>query len=336
MIDFSRLKNKYKKIRMERNSFRSALFIAAFAIRDVLNVILVHLAINKDKNILDVNKRILFIEPTKQGFGDLFFQTSLFKSWKEKGYCVALLTNKKHAQIVENNKSIETTLTWRSSDLLHVLTTQYTIIALGRSTLRETLFCLLNLGSEVVFLDKNIRLFRSIFEENSNTIAWHLISDQCLGIITSQPLPEIFFSNEEKTYISKHKSENKIGIIVGVEKKSKRFAQINKIIAQLVSSKEILLLGKGPFPRVDHKKIHILVNNSSYRENILDIATCRAVIGTEGSLVHIASTLVRKTIVIDKNKLFKQNCHPLLLDNVTIITDRSDEQIVRRVLESVD
>lgn len=266
------------------------------------------------KNNRNNLKRILFIEPTKQGFGDLFFQTSLFKALKESGYEVFVLTNKNHSQILEHNQDITGLFFWNMKGLSTILLQNYCVVGLGRSTFIET-FALVFSKNKIV-LDNNINNWIEIFKHNPNTIAWIKIFESLILTSLDNPLPHIQFSPSELNWIKNNKTDLKVGVIFGVSDITKTFSKINQLIENIPINYEVVLLGiKSVYS--GKRKLKNLTN-LTYRKTLAEMATCSHIIGTEGSLVHNASTFNLNLIVIDEKDEFRKNTHPDLLRNVKI------------------
>lgn len=244
---------------------------------------------------------------------------------KKSGYEVYVLTNKNHAQILENNPDIESIFFWDFKNLFKLLRQRFIVIGLGRDTLRETFLILFLHRSNPILLDKDIEKWKLIFKNNSNTIAWNILVSEYLGIKSSNPKPKIYFSEKEKLIIGRHKSKNKIGVIYGVQNRDKIFEKIDDVVEIIPKNKKLILLGKGENKTSVHenKNIEDYVNKISYRKTLVKIATCETIIGTEGSLTQIASSIVPKTIVLDINKVFIKNCHPEFIKNTNIFNRKT-------------
>lgn len=332
MPDINRLLKKYSKIRKNHTLIFSLLYIAWFAIRDLLSNLLVRIV--KTSNDISDIKNVLFIEPVNQGYGDLFFQTSLFKFLYDSGFSINILTSKNHSQILTNNPNIKKIYHWEISGLFRILGSKLIIIGLGRSTLKETLLLATSFRSEKIILDKNIEYWKTIFKNNSNTLAWNIVVGNYLNLEINNPVPKIFFSNSEKNIIEKEKSSNKIGIIYGVENKEKRVTTINRIIDLIPNNKDILLLGKGNYYS-GKRKVNDFINKISYRDTLVKVATCNTIIGAEGSLVQIAPSLGIKTVVLDPKNKFRENCHPGLLTDTKILGNQNHNFIINKVLDQI-
>lgn len=277
---------------------------------------------------------ILFIEPIKQGYGDLFFQTSLFERLSKQGYKIYVLTNKNHSQILENNPHISGIWMWNILTWYKTMRSEMTIIGLGRDTIRETLFIISSFKSKKIILDLNIDLWKTVFGDNSSTLAWHKLCDYYLGSYSDVPIPQIYFSTIEQNFIEIKKTENKIGIIYGVEKIEKRYDQMPKLVEEVANHSSVILLGKGQEPDKTKNNILNLVNKLSFRQTLVELATCKSVIGTEGSLLQIAATLVPQVIVLDQNNRFASNSHPNLVKKA-IIVDTDKAEVERIILQEI-
>lgn len=332
MPDIRRLLKKYDKIRKRYTLFFSLLYIIWFVVRDLLNDLLVRI-VKIDNNISNI-KNVLFVEPINQGYGDLFFQTSLFEFLHNSGFSINILTSKNHSQILTNNPNIKKIYYWKADDLFRILNSKLIIIGLGRSTLRETLLIITSFKSTKIILDKNIKYWNTIFENNSNTLAWNIIIGNYLNLEINNPVPKIFFSKLEKNIIKKERSSNKIGIIYGIENKEKRIDLINQIMNLIPSDKNILLFGKGNHYS-GKRKVSDFINKISYHDTLVKIATCNTIIGAEGSLVQIAPSLGIKTIVLDPRNKFRENCHPSLLINTKILNNQNSSFVINGTLDQI-
>lgn len=312
-----RIINKYRKIKKERGLIIALPKTALYILRNLINNSLIYFL--KQTTISLENKNILFIEPVNQGYGDLFFQTALLESLKKEGYRISILINKEHAPIIENNDMYKIYY-WRLRDILSLTKSENIFIGLGRDTLRETV--LLIMAKKRIILDKEIEKWKKTFTDSPNTIAWIKIFEYYLKINLEnhQFMPRIIFSDQEKKYIRQNKSDDKLGIIYGIQNKTKRYDKIDRIIDQIPSKYKIILLGVET--KYFGKKIVCNLTGIGYRKTILEIATCKTVMGTEGSLVHISSSLPIKTCVIDDNDRFTKNAHPELVKNVIILKSR--------------
>lgn len=332
MVDIKRLSNKFNKNKLHYGMFFSCFYIIFFVARDIINHLIIRLISTKNG---PETKKILFIEPVNQGYGDLFFQTSLFRFLNNSKYKVFVLTNKNHYQILYNNPNINGIFFWSLRDVFKIFKQNFIIIGLGRDTLRETFLMLFSCGSKKIVLDKNIKKWRSTFKNNSNTIAWNILVSKYLKIKLDNPRPKIYFSETEKNYIKKNKSENKIGIICEIENKEKIFNEIKSVIRRIPLNKEVLLFGKGNCNYLDGGNIQNHINKISYRDTIIKMAFCKTILGTEGSLTQISSSIVPKTIVLDINNTFIKNSHPDFAEKVYIIKNKNLNILVQKTLNQI-
>lgn len=308
--------NKYKKYRTRNGKFLALIQIIIFTINKLVCYLLINFISKRNKTRQLLNKKILFIEPIGQGFGDLLFQTPLFRSWSENGYTVnILLAKKRHADIIRNNPYIEDVFTWSIIDLFRILFMDYeSLFGLCRDSVRENLLLISKISSNKILPDFDLALWEETFLANSNTIAWQIITNKINPNLHSRGIPQIFFSKSEERYISRNKN-GKIVIVVGVENKFKQMPGLTDFLSYIPNNflEKVVLTGRGENYNVGKLPVKNLINKLTYRENLLEIASADFVFGPEGSLVHAASVLGTKTAIWDPEKLFIKNAHPLLL-----------------------
>lgn len=312
-IDKIRLTRKYQKVKSSRGLLFAQFYIVFFTFRDTFN----HLILKFLRNTKFINQDILFIEPLNQGFGDLFFQTALFKALNKGGYKISILCNKKHSQILENNEDLSKVYFWDLEGIKQIFYKKNIVIGLGRSTFTETIVLLL--AKNKITLDKDLDLWKNKFEKIPNTIAWIEIFEKLLNSSLEKSLPKIYFSKKELELVKDEKSNNKIGVVYGVTDKTKRFNKINILLERIPDNYKIILLGANSHYSGNKKILNSI--NKSYRENIIEMASCSHVIGTEGSLVHVASIFDVILLVIDEKQQFTKNCHPNISKNVKIFSE---------------
>lgn len=330
--------NKYKKYKIKNGKFVALILITIFVINKLFCYLLINFISRKNKVSQLSNKEILFIEPVSQGFGDLLFQTPLFRSWFENGYTVNILLAKRgHADILKNNPYVKGIFTWNIIDLFKILFTNYgSLFSLCRSSTRENLLLFFKNSSSKILPDFNLVLWEEVFLANPNTIAWQVITTQINPNLHSQGIPQIFLSESEKRYISENK-KGQIIIIAGVEDKFKQIPTLMDFLSHIPDDllERVTLIGKGRNVNTDGLYVKNLINKLTYREAILRIASADFIFGPEGSLVHIASVLGVKTAIWDPGRVFIKNAHPSLLGrgNLSFIYNREG---IRSVIECVN
>ncbi len=310
--------NKYRKYKIKNNKFISLILIIIFIINKFICYILIVLINKKNKiNQPQNNKKILFIEPIHQGFGDLLFQSPLFKSWSKKGYVIDILLSKKeHGDIIKNNPHINKIFTWNIIYLFIIFFTKYkNIFCLCRNSIKENILLIIKISSDKIIPDLDLELWKKSFSNNSNTIAWQIIINTINPHLYSRGIPKIFFSENEKKYISKNK-KSQIVIVAGTKNKFKQIPIFTNFLSQIPNYllDKIILIGKEKNKIIPRLSIKNLINKLTYRETILEIARSNLVIGPEGSLIHISSVIGKKTIIWDPENKFIKNAHPLLLN----------------------
>lgn len=300
-----------------------------FVVRNCINNLL--LKLYKQGRHNDHIKKILFIEPLKQGYGDIFFQTSLFDSLHKSGYEVNVLIKKDHDQILLNNPNVTKLYFWSIDDISKIISSKFLIVSLGRSTLRETFLFLCSFWSDKIFLDRDTKKWSNIFLENPNTLAWVIITEYYLKIKLETPLPQIYFSEEEKATVTSNRSQHKVGVVYGVMDNRKKSSEIERIIELLPGSKDIILFGKGKQSYSGKRKVNKLVNKLSYRQTLVELSTCETLIGTEGSLTQISASLIPNTLVIDNGGKFRENAHPNLLSGVCVYKEKEVDNLLNDI-----
>ncbi|MBI2278657.1 MAG: hypothetical protein HYU81_01175 [Candidatus Brennerbacteria bacterium] len=305
-----------------------------FVLRDIILTAFIWF-IPKKSNLRGI-KNILFVEPLKQGYGDIFFQTGLFENWKRDGYRVSILTTRGHAQILENNPNIDSIHIWSFRSRFQFIRGNCILVGLGRDTLRETLLMLFSLRAAVIVFDRDLKAWRDIFGKFGNTLAWQKLSEHYLGTKFYEYEPKIFFSTNEKELIYSKRKHKRIGVIAGVEDTSKSFEKTESLVHKINKRRNaVALLGKGNGAiRVSPKVINF-VNRLSYRETLIELASCHTAVGAEGSLIQIASSLLKRVFVIDFEGRFEENSHPNFLKNVKLFRSQSSENAIKNILNEL-
>lgn len=321
---------KNKKYRAKNGNVAASILIIAFTINKLVCYLLINFISKKSKTSRLSNKSILFIEPTHQGFGDLLFQSPLFKSWSESEYIVnVLLAKKQHGDILKNNPYVSEIFTWSVEDLSKILFRRYgNIFGLCRNSIRENILLAAKISSNKILPDSDLALWEKSFSANPNTIAWQVMVNKINPALYAKGVPQVFFSESEKKYIAANK-KGQIEIIAGTEDKSKRVPALTNLLSWIPATlyNRIVLIGKGTNKKMVHSPIINLISKLTYRETILEIASAKTVIGPEGSLVHIAAAIGAQTVVYDPGGIFIKNTHPSLLKKDNLFIARNDQEL---------
>lgn len=304
-----RIIRKFSKYKQKHSVFSAVARITFYIFRELATYFLVTIAlkIKQDGRLLD-NKKILFLEPKNQGYGDLIFQTPIFKALDEAGYEVSLIMKKNHEPILFRNKHISHIFYWENLSYSKILQRDKYgyVIFLGRDTFSETLLGLGIFSAKKIILDQDLILWKSLFSQN-HTLAWQELIKKHLDPNLKFSEPEIYpprITNNEKI--------KKVAIVVGIIDPQKSYPQMVKLLEILKSrpNTSFYLLGKGDkkqeeiFDKINQKNFTNLVNQRTYLETMELISTMDAVIGTEGSLVHVSTTVGIPTIIIEIHDQF--------------------------------
>lgn len=290
-----RVKKKLCKYIKKYGAILAFILIIRYILRDLINytlTILIKRIIGNKTSFK--NKRILFIEPFQQGFGDLIFQTPIFESLNSQGYSVYVLINQNHLPIIENNFFIEKIiLRGKIKYWIEILYTKFeTIFVLSRDTIPETLIPLFKFRSQIILMDSDLKFWNEIFDGN-HTLAWQKILKKYFNKSLKFNRPMIFL--ESKPVVSK----KIIGIIAGVDKEEKNFKNMILLIKKLKMF-NINLFGKNK-EWVVMAETDDYVNKLTYKETIKKISECNLIIGTESSLIHVSTTLKIPTLIIENS-----------------------------------
>mgnify|MGYP001571614436 FL=1 len=316
---------KFKKYKYNHNYIVSMFYISAFTIKTFLNLILLKINILLSSNN-QKQKRVLFIEPSRQGYGDLLFQIPLFFILNNNGFTVDVLIQQKHSAIIDNNPNIKNIFYWNKNLILEVLKKEHDIvIGLGRDTIRTNVLMLLKFSNKKIIPDADIKSWHEAFKKNNPSVAWQIIVfrnflDNNLFI----EKPKIYFSKEElKEIRQKSESPNRsILFIAGVNRKLKRYPFWGEVIKKFNDNYKIQLLNPDNdlINSVKGFKITI-IKTSTYREAILTIVKTNIIIGTEGSLIHIAVALGKKIVALDADFSFRKQTFMNIFENVIILNN---------------
>jgi hypothetical protein len=170
-----RWKLRYKKLSGHALIKRCALLFG-YIVTDLINVILLKSTKTSSNIELDNHRNILFIEPQKQGYGDLLFQTPIFEYLGSR--CdLDIICQVKHKCILENNPFIKNIFSGKD---VGNFSRYDCVFYLSRSTVGENLIALKCKKASKVPLDKNLTMWSSAFNDHSHTKAWQKIFDNIL------------------------------------------------------------------------------------------------------------------------------------------------------------
>lgn len=318
---------KVNKLLVKEKMFSFFKKLSLYIIRDIANIILIKLTTNKTEFVEIANKNILFVEPQNQGFGDLLFQTPLFKVLGENSnldvFCL-----KKHECIINGNEYIKNII-FSKTDIQH---NKYDIVFyIGRNTVIENLVALRCKKAKRVILDINIKIWESEFKNNPDTIAWQKILSYRIGKknYSSVFLPRKFVHSKTKT--------NRIIIVAGTENPDKGIKEIKELISFVLEKTankktEVILIGKSNEKEVycQDKRVLNLINKG-YENSILIITQSDLVIGHEGSFIHISTTLGVPTIVIENGRPF--NKYSAIRNNNIYAFNQVDTSKIEKIID---
>lgn len=338
-----RIELKFKKYQYSHNYIYSLLLIFLFLIKNGINVILCKLNIVLSvKNFQQGQKTMLFIEPPQQGYGDILFQIPLFSILKKAGFIIDILIKKNHEAIIEYNPNIRNVFYWNQSGFIQAISQKHNIIiGLGRDTIKSNAIMFFKLFTKKIIPDANLELWRSIFAKNNPSIAWQkIILENLIGNFTTE-LPKIYFSKKELLLINQKELRNKrrILFIVQANNKLKKYPLWIDVIKNLnsVNDQIFILNAEGDLKNKAIEAEFYILNTQSYRDAILEIAKSDIIIGTEGSLIHIATALQKKIIALEADFSFKKQTFLNNLNNIKILNnhickqwyDKNKQEIIR-------
>jgi ADP-heptose:LPS heptosyltransferase len=332
-----RVRTKFTNYRQGYNFLLSSLFIVFYVIRDGMISTLMWVANKFISSHQNVKKEVIFLESRQQGYGDLLFQTPIFEALSNAGYKVDVIILKKHLPIIEGNPHIEKVYfwdDWLNTTILPLRKGGY-VIFLGRNTIIETIFGLMFYKSEKIILDKNLEIWKDLFSQN-HTLAWQKLIKNYLDKNIQFNKPKIYAIPKNQKNKSSHKK--KVAVIVGVNKKYKRYEKIILLINLLRRrhNLEIYLIGvcdeatEHTFKNYHDGPYKNLLNKQGYLETIQLISSVNVVIGTEGSLIHVSTTLGVPTLVIEGKNKFWRYSNLKKTDNIIVISkNKNPEQILQ-------
>ncbi len=288
----TRWKSKYIRSYNQKFLKRCALLIK-YIIIDLTNIILLTSTKTQSNINLSNCRNILFIEPKKQGYGDLLFQTPIFEYIGSR--CnLDIICQAKHECILESNPFVKNTL----SENNEVNFKNYDcVFYLSRSTVGENLLALKCNKASKIPLDKNLTKWAYVFDNYSHTKAWQKLFDNIFNSSNVYFLPKLYIKNTPK-------KENLIILVAGTENIEKGIQNIDETIEYLHKTLENTIYKLEVVGKTDQninipydKKIINSINKTPYRECIDHISSAKLVIGPEGSLIHMSTTLGIPTIV---------------------------------------
>jgi len=293
------------------------------------------------KNYKKTTKEVVFLESRQQGFGDLLFQTPIFEALSNSGYEIDVVILRKHFPILEGNPYIRRIYFW--DDYFNILKLPFRnegyVMFLGRNTIIETIFGLMFYKSKKVILDKNLELWKKLFSKN-HTIAWQELTKSYLDRNLKFDKPKIHIDLKELE-INSLGNKKKIAVIAGVDKKEKRYAEMLSLINLIEQNNKFDPYLVGVCDKNEEKKFlnylnnpkKNLINKQNYSEAISFLSSVNAVIGTEGSLVHVSTTLGVPTIVIEGRNKFWKYSNLEKTSNIIVISEEEGPDQIFRALE---
>lgn len=285
------------KIKFNKNI--NIYYLVKYIFNDLLNIFFTKILVNKVGIELKKKDRVLFIEPKKQGFGDLLFQTTIFELLGEN--CMLdLLCKEEHLPIVFNNPYLNRVFIDKN---INYKKYNY-VIFLSRSTLYENVLAQKCILAKKISLDKDLQLWTDTFSKNWWPVAWQILlrSKISLPFLKSYLKPKLYYEN--------HKKSNIILLVIGVEREDKGLVGQENIIDFIYKTIDhtrwkLKIIGTS---RIDvdlkkYKNIINLVNKTTYEECIKEITKSKVLIGPEGSLAHISIALNNATLIQNSERL---------------------------------
>lgn len=255
---------------------------------------------------------VIFIEPYKQGFGDLFFQTALFELLSKNNKKNIVLCKKQHLPIIQNNPYIERIYTFSFTAIIKLIIGEKGIVLLlGRSTIFENIIALLNIKKNIRYMDNDLRKWVDYLEKYDRPLFWQKIVCNSLCLETNTYFSPKLEISTVKDYIYD------ICIIAGVENCNKTF-DLDNIMINLNMAKKIILIGKTYNNLlINYKKNGIInmINKTSYMEAVGIINLSNNVVGSEGSLIQISASLGKSTYIVSGWNRYIKNCDRKYINN---------------------
>lgn len=315
------------KIKYNKN--RSTYCTARYIFNDLLNMFFTKILTNRSGIELKKSDRVLFIEPKKQGFGDLLFQTTIFELLGEK--CVLdLLCKEEHLPIVFNNPYLNRVFVGKD---INYKKYDY-VIFLSRSTFYENILARKCIFAKKISLDKDLRLWVDTFSKNWWPKAWQVIirSKFNISFYNNYPKPKLYYNK-------KCHKKNILLLVLGVERKDKTIHNQKRVAKYIYTAVKNLgwtlkIIGKNSesIGTKECKDVINLVNKTTYAECLDEIRRAKILIGPEGSLAHIAMA-TGTTTFIEKSERTR------LLEKESIVNtfffSSSDEKWLQTLLPKI-
>ncbi len=286
---------KYKQSR-DMHTKRGSFFITLrYSASDIVSLILTMLfASSSSKFALTPKSKVLFIEPSKQGFGDLYFQKNALDYIANKANLTCIL-NGGHSAILEGSKV-------HYVEDPKCLESNYDIVIyLSRSSIKENLLARsLCRKSGRVSMDKDMRIWRTAFMR-PHSEAWSYVFNRKFNLrIEPKRIAKLDIESEHRTRtvfflaLTPKMGRNYISI-----------TQINDVLAMLLNFTDLSIrldgVYNGPQNVKDisrHNRVENFINQTTYRNAILKISSSELFVGPEGSLAHIAVSYGIPSIIL--------------------------------------
>lgn len=318
---------KYRKYRYKHSKPYSLILILLYIIRNLINIFLlrINLVLSLSSMLKNHRKRILFIEPPQQGYGDLLFQTPIFSILAKRGYVVTTLMQKKHKAILKNNPNVSNIWFWNFRGIFNIFFSKYDfVVGLGRDTIKTNVILLLKILNKKIIPDSNLKAWHESFNQLNPCQAWQVLVLSKLERFFDFETPRIYLSNEENKKIKtlKNKKTPIILLIMNVDNKLKQYPYWQEVIDKLDQKNMYIALKNANEAKLTEsiKRSVRYLSTDSYRKAILTIAASDIVVGVEGSLIHIAAALGKKLIVLEANNSFRKQTFLTELNNSRIIS----------------
>jgi ADP-heptose:LPS heptosyltransferase len=225
------------------------------------------------------------------------FQTPVFEHIGSK-YELDIFCQSKHKCILENNPFIknifiDNNINFKKYDY---------VFYLSRSTVGENLLALKCKEANKIPLDKELTKWNNVFNHCSHTKAWQKIFDNIFDSTNIYHTPKLYLKNTPK-------NRDSIIFVAGTENINKSIQNIDEIIKYLQKTIKNTIYKLKIVGKTEHninipydEKVINLINRTSYIECLEHISSAKLVIGAEGSLIHMSTTLGVPTIIGDAYK----------------------------------
>ncbi len=264
-----------------------------YACRDAANVALLALglAVNSLFSAKCPEKKILFVEPPQQGFGDLLFQTATFRALALHGYAVHVLLSKpEHAAILRGNPDVS------SVNIKLPPRWHGWVVALGRDTLREHAVALRFPCARRAYPDADIATWREALAGN-HAHAWISSVGAALGVDLGRNARPTMAAGAELL------PQRTVAVVAGIGDPQKRVGGLRDVTLAIAESRPVIVLGtEVGWARIEHPNVDDRVNQQTYAGAIDTLAGCAAAVAPEGSLAHVALTLGVPTVVVERDE----------------------------------